>query len=69
MIFRWSIICEPLTQIASNTSEYQTRGNTFRSSGGNVDLPKEMDYLETVEILSLEIVKEEQRFISLEGGT
>ena len=69
MIFRWSIICEPLTHIASNTSEYQTRGNTFRSSGGNVDLPKEMDYLETVEILSLEIVKEEQRFISLEGGT
>lgn len=34
-----------------------------------MDLPKEMDYLETVEILSLEIVKEEQRFISLEGGT
>ena len=34
-----------------------------------MDLPKEMDYLETVEILSLAIVKEEQRFISLEGGT
>lgn len=43
----------PLTQIASNTAEYQTRGNTFRSSGGMFDLPKEMDYLETVEILFL----------------
>lgn len=58
MVFRWCIIYE---QVASNAAEYQTQGNAFRLSGGNVDLPKEMDYLKTVEILSLERFKEEQR--------
>lgn len=66
MVFSWCIIYE---QVASNAAEYQTGGNAFRLSGGNVDLPKEMDYLETAVILSLAILKEEQRFIYLEGGT
>jgi hypothetical protein len=37
MVFTYCIVYE---QVTSNAAEYQTRGNAFRLSRENVDLPK-----------------------------